>query len=43
MLRNSSNGIPPLPTSIFFVFQVCAFLPLLGMLTWFLPDLEQKR
>ncbi len=30
-------------TSIFFVFQVCAFLPLLGMLTWFLPDLEHRR
>jgi FSR family fosmidomycin resistance protein-like MFS transporter len=30
-------------TSIFFVFQVCAFLPLLGLLTWFLPDLEHKR
>src|SRR5476649_1823835 len=24
-------------TSIYFVFQICAFLPLLGMLTWFLP------
>jgi FSR family fosmidomycin resistance protein-like MFS transporter len=30
-------------TSIYFVFQVCAFLPLLGMLTWFLPDVEHKR
>jgi FSR family fosmidomycin resistance protein-like MFS transporter len=29
-------------TSIFFVFQVCAFLPLLGMLTWFLPDVEKR-
>jgi FSR family fosmidomycin resistance protein-like MFS transporter len=27
-------------TSIGFVFQVCAFLPLLGLLTGFLPNLE---
>jgi len=27
-------------TSIVFVFQVCAFLPLLGLLTGFLPNLE---
>jgi FSR family fosmidomycin resistance protein-like MFS transporter len=30
-------------TSIFFVFQVCAFLPLIGVLTWFLPDVEPAR
>ena len=24
-------------TSIYYVFHVCAFLPLLGVLTWFLP------
>jgi FSR family fosmidomycin resistance protein-like MFS transporter len=30
-------------TSIYFVFQLCAFLPLLGVLTWFLPDLEHKH
>lgn len=29
-------------TSIYFVFQVCSFLPLLGMLTWFLPNVERK-
>jgi MFS transporter, FSR family, fosmidomycin resistance protein len=27
-------------TSIDFVFQVCGFLPLIGLLTWFLPDIE---
>jgi FSR family fosmidomycin resistance protein-like MFS transporter len=27
-------------TSINFVFNVCAFLPLIGILTWFLPDIE---
>jgi FSR family fosmidomycin resistance protein-like MFS transporter len=27
-------------TSIGFVFQVCGFLPLIGLLTWFLPDIE---
>ncbi len=30
-------------TSINFVFEVCAFLPLLGMLTWFLPDVKQPQ
>jgi FSR family fosmidomycin resistance protein-like MFS transporter len=30
-------------TSLGFVFQVCSFLPLLGVLTWFLPDVEKKR
>lgn len=30
-------------TSIRFVYQVCAFLPLLGLLTGFLPDLGDKK
>ncbi|HVW97710.1 MAG TPA: MFS transporter [Mucilaginibacter sp.] len=30
-------------TDIIFVFKVCAFLPLLGVLTAFLPDLERKK
>ena len=30
-------------TSINFVYQVCAFLPLIGLLTAFLPDLHTKR
>jgi FSR family fosmidomycin resistance protein-like MFS transporter len=30
-------------TSIGFVFQVCAFLPVLGLLTAFLPNLEPAR
>ncbi len=29
-------------TSITYVFQICSFLPLLGVLTWFLPDVERK-
>jgi FSR family fosmidomycin resistance protein-like MFS transporter len=29
-------------TSINFVYQVCAFLPLIGLLTAFLPDLHRK-
>jgi len=29
-------------TSIFYVYQVCAFLPLIGLLTAFLPNLEEK-
>jgi FSR family fosmidomycin resistance protein-like MFS transporter len=27
-------------TSITFVFEVCGFLPLIGLLCWFLPDIE---
>jgi len=30
-------------TSINFVFQVCSFLPLIGILTWFLPNVEKKK
>jgi FSR family fosmidomycin resistance protein-like MFS transporter len=30
-------------TSLNFVFHLCAFLPLLGVLTWFLPDVEEKE
>ena len=30
-------------TSITFVYQVCAFLPAIGMLTAFLPNLEKRR
>jgi FSR family fosmidomycin resistance protein-like MFS transporter len=30
-------------TSINFVFHVCAFMPLLGLLTVFLPDVERSR
>jgi FSR family fosmidomycin resistance protein-like MFS transporter len=28
-------------TSLTFVFQLCSFLPLIGILTWFLPNLEK--
>jgi len=30
-------------TSIQFVYQVCAFLPAIGLLTGFLPDIEKRR
>lgn len=30
-------------TSIPFVFQVCSYLPLIGLLTWLLPNLETRR
>lgn len=30
-------------TSIHFMFQVCSFLPLIGLLTGLLPDLERSR
>ena len=29
-------------TSIEFVYEICAFLPLIGLLTYFLPNLEQQ-
>jgi FSR family fosmidomycin resistance protein-like MFS transporter len=29
-------------TSIFFVYQVCGFLPLIGLIAGFLPELEMK-
>jgi FSR family fosmidomycin resistance protein-like MFS transporter len=29
-------------TSIEFVYQICAFLPLIGLLTYFLPNLEHR-
>ncbi|MFO7445110.1 MAG: MFS transporter [Ignavibacteriaceae bacterium] len=30
-------------TSIIFVYQVCAFLPLIGLITWFLPNIEKNN
>lgn len=30
-------------TSINYVFKVCAFLPLIGIVTWFLPNIEATR
>ena len=30
-------------TSIDLVYGICAWLPLLGLLTWFLPDIERVR
>ncbi len=30
-------------TSIHFVFQVCAFLPLIGLLTAFLPEVRRPK
>jgi MFS transporter, FSR family, fosmidomycin resistance protein len=29
-------------TSITFVFNVCGYLPLIGLLTWFLPDMKSR-
>jgi len=30
-------------TSVTVVYQTCAFLPFLGLLTWFLPDIEHEK
>jgi FSR family fosmidomycin resistance protein-like MFS transporter len=30
-------------TSITFVYQLCAYLPAIGLLTAFLPNLESRR
>lgn len=29
-------------TSIYFVYHICAFLPLIGLITWMLPDLRKE-
>ena len=29
-------------TGIAYIFQICAFLPLIGIITYFLPDIERK-
>ena len=42
-LGSALLGILADHTSIKFVFQVCSFLPLIGVVTWFLPDLEKKK
>jgi MFS transporter, FSR family, fosmidomycin resistance protein len=30
-------------TSIHYIFHLCGFLPLIGLLTGFLPDLKKKH
>jgi len=30
-------------TNVSFVFQLCSFLPAIGLVTWFLPNLERER
>jgi FSR family fosmidomycin resistance protein-like MFS transporter len=30
-------------TSVFFVFQLCSYLPAIGLVTWLLPDLDRLR
>jgi FSR family fosmidomycin resistance protein-like MFS transporter len=30
-------------TSVDFVYHVCSFLPAIGLLTWFLPDVEARK
>jgi FSR family fosmidomycin resistance protein-like MFS transporter len=30
-------------TSIYFVFQICSFLPLIGLITGFLPNLRKRK
>lgn len=30
-------------SGIYFVYQVCAFLPAIGLLTWLLPNLDRRR
>jgi FSR family fosmidomycin resistance protein-like MFS transporter len=42
-LGSALLGILADHTSINYVFEVCAFLPLIGFVTWFLPDLEGKK
>jgi MFS transporter, FSR family, fosmidomycin resistance protein len=42
-LGSAALGILADHTSINYVFQVCAFLPLIGIITGLLPNLEKKR
>ena len=30
-------------TSLTTVYRLCSFLPLIGLLTWFLPTIERPR
>ena len=30
-------------TSLTFVYQICAFLPAIGLLTYFLPDVHARK
>jgi FSR family fosmidomycin resistance protein-like MFS transporter len=30
-------------TSVFFVFQLCSYLPAIGLVTWLLPNLDRAR
>jgi FSR family fosmidomycin resistance protein-like MFS transporter len=30
-------------TSIELVYEICAWMPAVGLLTWFLPDIERER
>lgn len=30
-------------TSITYVYHICSYLPAIGLLTWFLPDVEKKK
>lgn len=30
-------------TSITYVYQICSFLPAIGLLTWFLPNVEKRK
>jgi FSR family fosmidomycin resistance protein-like MFS transporter len=39
-IASAALGILADRTSIGFVFEVCGYLPLIGLLTWFLPDIE---
>lgn len=42
-IGSAALGVLADRTSIEFVFQICAFLPLLGLLTVLLPNIESRR
>jgi MFS transporter, FSR family, fosmidomycin resistance protein len=42
-LSAAALGVYADMTSLARVYQLCAFLPLLGLLTWFLPKIERPR
>ncbi|GHE47294.1 MFS transporter [Sphingobacterium griseoflavum] len=41
-IGSASLGYLADKTSIAYVFQVCAYLPLIGIITWFLPDIKGR-
>ncbi len=42
-LGSALLGVLADATDIYFVYHVCSFLPLIGLITWMLPDLRKEK